>query len=366
MKSNDLNPLTKKHQVISILAALSNCNQNVVKNTENELQDNLSLQVASALQNPIIKAYIGDWDIVWGPCTKNSRQRDKNLNIIPNAFITDNAMFVAKGQDPDDETKTLYVIAVSGTNGVSKFGWLDEDFKVETKLMKSWGTIPDAKIAGGSHDGLTILRDLKNHKNQDVISFLSQLPLDQNTEVTTCGHSLAGALSPLLALTIIEWKEKENKAFLVSTYPSAGSSSGNKAFAAYAESKFGNNYHSVINNYDIVPHAWNSKTFLKIPNIYHTPEFGNLKILTATQAYKTELGFLFIDVTLLKNSHYTRIFDEKPQEYRFDGKPSEKATNTFIEEAGFQHINAYNSPKAFYYGDNDSAVATAVNSYLKH
>ncbi|CAI2768721.1 lipase family protein [Flavobacterium collinsii] len=358
MKSNYLNPLTKKHQVISILSALSNCNQGIVGNTEKELQDHLYEQVTSALKNETIKAYIGDWDIVWGPCTQNSKQIDKKLKI---EFITDNAMFVAKGQDPDDETKTLYVISISGTNLISKFGWLDEDFRVATKLMKNWETIPNAKIARGSYDGLSILKNLKNDKNQDIITFLSQLPLDQNTEVATCGHSLAGTLSPLLALKIIEWKEKEHQSFLVSTYPSAGASVGNKAFVEYAESKFGNHYHSVINNYDIVPHAWNYKTFLEIPNIYNTAKFGNIDFSATIAQYKIELVFLLIDATLLKNSGYTRIFDGKPQEYRFDGEP--KVASTFILEAGFQHIDAYNSSKAFHY---DDGVANAVNEYLGH
>lgn len=356
MKSNNLNPLTKKHQVISILSALSNCNQGTVRNTEKELQDHLCEQVTSALNNETIKSYIGNWDIVWGPCTKNSKQRDKNLKVIPNEFITDNAMFVAKGQDPDDETKTLYVISISGTNLISKFGWLDEDFKVETKFMKSWKTIPNAKIAGGSYDGVKILKNLKNDKNQNIISFLSQLPLDQNTEVATCGHSLAGTLSPLLALKIIEWKEKEHKSFLVSTYPSAGASSGNKAFVEYAESKFGNHYHSVINNYDIVPHAWNSKTLLQIPDIYNTAPFGFL-----TLSEKVKQALEYSENNCLKNSEYIRIFDGKPQEYRFYGEPEVAAT--FILEAGFQHIDAYNSPKAFHY---DDGVANAVNVYLGH
>ncbi|CAD0009607.1 hypothetical protein [Flavobacterium chungangense] len=63
MKSNYLNPLTKKQQVISILSALSNCNQGTVRNNEKELQDHLCEQVTSALNNETIKSYIGNWEI---------------------------------------------------------------------------------------------------------------------------------------------------------------------------------------------------------------------------------------------------------------------------------------------------------------
>lgn len=356
MKNNIFNPLTKKHQVISILSALSNSNQKLITTTEEELQANLSSKVKSALEEPVIQSYIGSWEIVWGPCTKNT-QVIKNNNFIENKWLTDNAMFVVKGQDPDDASKKLYVVSISGTNLYSLYGWFDEDFKVATQKMQDWGNVPGAKIAEGSNDGLTILKELKNIHGKDIISFLNELPSDQNIEIATCGHSLAGALSPLLALAIIEWKEKESKTFVVSTYPSAGSTSGNKAFAQYAESKFGENYHSVVNNYDIVPHAWNSKTLLEIPELYSTPAFGFLSF-----PEKVEQALINSENNCLKDSDYIRIFDNQPQEYRFDGDPSGSAT-TFTAEAGFQHISAYNSPKAFHY---DDGVAEIVNSYLEN
>jgi Lipase (class 3) len=354
MKSSNISHLTKKHQVISILAALSNCNQKIIRKTEEELQTNLTGKVISALQNPTIKSYIGNWDLVWGPCTKNT-QLVKDNKIVPDEWLTDNAMFVLKGQDPEDDAKTLYVVSVSGNNLYSLYGWFDEDFKVATHKMQNWGTVPGAMISEGSNDGLTILKGLKDSKNQDIFSFISQLSPDKDTEVATCGHSLAGTLCPLLALSIIEWKEKEDKSFLVSAYPSAGATSGNTAFVKYAESKFGDNYHSVINNYDIVPLAWNAKTLLQIPELYSTPAFAFLSF-----PEKAEQALISSENHCLKDSDYTRIFDGQPQEYRFDGNPSGSAT-TFVAEAGFQHIIAYNSPNAFYY---DDGVAEAVNKYL--
>jgi hypothetical protein len=125
--------ITKKQQVISILSVLSNCNQLIYKDTEEELQQNATKRIQTALQDPVLTSFIGNWELVWGPCLKNSLVKNNKSDYF-NKWLSDNTMYVVKGQDPVMPSKSLYVVAVAGTNAISNFGWRDEDGRVETMV----------------------------------------------------------------------------------------------------------------------------------------------------------------------------------------------------------------------------------------
>jgi hypothetical protein len=362
--------ITKKQQVIAVLSALSNCNQNSYENSEAALQENATTRITAALENPTIKDFIGNWTLVWGPCLKNSIIKETPTKPKPKhlgQYVTDNTMYIAKSQDPEDPTKTLYVVAVAGTNAISGFGWADEDGRVVK--MVDWKGVPNAKISQGSSDGLDILLKMSDN-NKSLLQFLSSIDLNQNVELATCGHSLGGALSPLVALKLVEMKDANKHSNLtVSCYPSAGPTSGNAALARYAEEKLANNYHSVINNYDIVPHAWNVGDLKRIPKLYSSTEYGNLKLSDKLTNEITAISLLLT----LKN--YTRINNGK--EFTFDGKPKtpndqpldsviipivSKIDQPFFHQAAYQHTTVYNKPNAFNFPEN---VTTKLQEYIQ-
>ncbi|TRX32385.1 lipase family protein [Flavobacterium sp. ZT3R18] len=355
--------ITKKQQVIAVLSTLSNCNQNGYEISEAALQEKATTRITAALKDSTLTKFIGNWELVWGPCLKNSIIKKTLTNPNPKhlgQYVTDNTMYVAKSQDPEDPTKTLYVVAVAGTNAISGFGWKDEDGRV--LKMIDWKGVPNAKISQGSSDGLDILLKM-NDNNKSLLQFLSTIDLNKNVEIATCGHSLGGALSPLVALKLVEMKET-NKFFnlTVSCYPSAGPTSGNAELARYAEEKLANNYHSVINNYDIVPHAWNVGDLKRIPKLYSSAEYGNLKL---SPVLTNDIAAISL---LIKLKNYTRINNGK--EFTFDGKPKtpndqpldsviipmmSKINQPFFHQAAYQHTTVYNQPNAFNFPADVSA-----------
>ena len=361
--------ITKKQQVIAVLSALSNCNQMIYKDTEYDLQQNAVNRIQTALQDPVLTSFIGNWELVWGPCLQNSQVKNKKSGHF-NKWLSDNTMYVVKGQDPDAPSKTVYVVAVAGTNSISNFGWRDEDGKVG--IMVNWQGVPNAKISKGSSDGLNILLKMKDNK-KNVLDFFDTIASNENIEIATCGHSLGGALSPLVALKLVEMKEINGFSnHTISCYPSAGPTSGNAELASYAEEKLANNYHSVINNYDIVPHAWETTMLDQIPKIYSSTAYGGLTLIGAP------LGLLNYKKEIIKliEANYTRIFGGTANEYTFDGKPKDpneppvdmpvkgisKENKLFFCQAAYQHTTVYNKANAL---NLPETVSNQILHYIK-
>jgi hypothetical protein len=106
---------------------------------------------------------------------------------------------------------------------------------------------------------------------QSLLGFLTHEPSSQAIHVTVSGHSLGGALAPVLAL----WLENNRGSWdgsgksTLTVYTFAGTTPGNKAYADYLNSLFIGDSLVVINNtLDIVPHAWNLNTMDEIPHLY--------------------------------------------------------------------------------------------------
>ncbi len=334
-----------KAKAIMLFSQISNINFDYSTSITNLQQNSNRIKSIICTDNVAsrkIKELSGsNWEVVWGPV----------LNYSPDAkgtgFHADNSLYVAKAKD-----KNVYVVAVAGTNRLSDFELVYEDIAVKT--VKPWITDNSTQghISNGSMTGLEIVLGKFDYGDKGITLmdfFKAKVEKDgqqEKMEIITCGHSLGGALSPLVALRI---KEKYNNIH-VSTYPTAGPTSGDEAFASYAKAAFlegcplncHSNYHSVINTNDMVPMAWEKDTLKKIPNIYNKPESGNvvmndtMKALLATTA-------LEIDIKRIK---YTRI--AKEQEYRFTGdliqpKCSEKETkcDLFMVEAMYQHTDTY-------------------------
>lgn len=332
-------PPSNIHKQIALLCMLSDVNYDLVAGSQQELIKN-TLKINVALQsNADVRAFIGtDWQVVWGPAISNSIK--KSTTTAADSFVTDNTMYVAKGTDMQTD-KPIYVVAIAGTNAVSRKGALSEDFNVINE--KDWGVPNSGKISASSALGFNILNSMADPvTGKTLIEFLSTLSDMGPAEVAFTGHSLGGALSPLMALKFIEWKQQMGYANIdISVYPIAGPTPGNKEFALYAAQQFGAGYHSVINANDIVVHSWQKDMFAKIPSIYKdAPPFNPGGTKGFHLPLKDQLAFDALKLVIDSKS-YQRIAPER--EFIFQGRANvyPDDSGTFFKEAKYQHVMAY-------------------------
>jgi hypothetical protein len=317
--------------------------------------------------------FIGDdWNIVWGPVVYS---HDKNSSFAR----ADNTMGVYYS-----ESKNLFIIAIAGTNGISSFGWMKEDFDV--MKTKSWKDITGkgyGKISKGAATGLNILTDKMEDKGAGILTALKSYILEheiKDAELAVTGHSLGGALSPLLALYLLDKKPEwdPTKSIKISVYatagPTVGASAGRKNFISYYQSHIGDpknpspdtiDYHSIKNTLDVVPLAWNQDDLAKIPTLYGkralqdnfigvlslmaslssndffiTKKYAHIQPLTAVKGtFSTEwddtVKKLFEDV--LENPVVQLSIPEKLRMHI----PNFKSIVRFFVQVGYQHTKAY-------------------------
>lgn len=210
----------------------------------------------------------GDWAVVWGPCVYSTKPAQ--------AEYAANAMYVAHSR-----ALATYVVAMAATNPDSLYDWISEDGDVSPIYMAKWPfTVPfvraahlpwvldpppavSAATALGVSNLLTQMTDPANGTLQNFLTHAA----DPTSTLIFCGHSLAGALSPTLAMYLYPqparsgWKQ-------VLVLPTAGASPGNTAFAALFAAAYppvptgtGGAYAAwntdYANAHDVVPHAWN-------------------------------------------------------------------------------------------------------------
>lgn len=217
-------------------------------------------RINGALQSKLLKDTFGDMGntTIWGPVIRPTASEK--------GVITDNLLYAVKSVSGNE---TSYSIGVSGTNVISHFGWFDEDFAVDTQTPWSQGEPQKGVISTGSHTGLGILMAMEDAK-QTMIQFLSDqiesASPGTSIRITVAGHSLGGALAPLLALKIKEsFLDKTNVS--VEGWAYAGPTPGDAAFGTYMTSTL-DKYSAYNNTLDVVPHAWQLDSIDKICDIY--------------------------------------------------------------------------------------------------
>ncbi|MGV3604454.1 MAG: lipase family protein [Dyadobacter fermentans] len=335
----EVTPPTESHKRIALLCMLSNVNYDLVAASEQELSQN-TLRINDALQHDAdVRDYLGtDWQVVWGPAISNSMK--KSTTSAVDSFVTDNTMYVARGTDLATG-KVMHVVAIAGTNAVSRKGAFGEDFNVINE--KDWGAPNSGKISAGSALGFDILNAMTDPATgRTLLEFLGTLNGAGPAEVAFTGHSLGAALSPLMALKFIEQKQQMGYTSInVSIYPIAGPTPGDKKFAGYAAGQFGAEYHSVINANDIVPHAWQKDMFGKIPSMYkNAPPFNPGGSGGFRLPVKEQLEFDALKLVINLRT-YQRIAPER--EFVFQGKANvyPDGSGTYFKEAKYQHVIAY-------------------------
>jgi hypothetical protein len=240
----------------------------------------------------------GDWTVVWGPqvlCLYPMLGSVKWAPYYTARFNATNAVFVVFSQQLG-----RYIAAIAATNFNSIYDWFAEDFNVSSVVawegaLQVWNggantTAPSAGIPCISQATCTGVNQLLSMVDtvltqKTLIGFLSGLTPAAGTTLTFTGHSLAGALSPTLAMACFDpaaglLKGSGWTAAQAMIYPTAGATPGNASFAALINgtgwagaSEKGNQPWQVwntdiYNNVDVVPHAWGASTLEMIPEYY--------------------------------------------------------------------------------------------------
>lgn len=326
-------------------------------------------QKTPSTADPSVTPVLGNWDLVWGPALiEETDEKGKPTGVA------DNALYVAKCNAvafPGGPTLPAYVVAIAATNPSSLYDWETEDFSVAevvnwtTYDPSSFSPSPyngkDPYISKGTATGVSILIGLESPNNAaspntTLQQFLASLNPEPDTAIIFCGHSLAGALSPTLALYLKENKDLD--AFGVTlVYPTAGPTPGEAAFANLFNNTFPplpsgwqaqkGDYQSWNtmhwNDLDVVPHAWPVSELEKIATIYgQAPTNMTASILKALQK-------MAIADSLKSGADYTRIQNQSlPGQLQHSSgssisiKTPPETLQDYMLQLAVQHVGMYN------------------------
>jgi hypothetical protein len=292
-----------------------------------------------------LKGPLGPWELVWGPGV---------LQVLPGA-VPANTMFVARHQ----QTRELF-ISIAGTNPFSAYAWLAEDFDVDQ--TRAWGYGDPPEGVATSKATLTGLRALQGMvpppgipgENRTLAEFL-EAHINEETKpvtITVSGHSLGGALSPTLALWLLDTQEEWDHRTLamICVYAYAGPTPGNDDFASYIDDRFGERLHRIFNPLDVVTHAWNVADLVELKALY-TPEISREAL------WDTAVDFL---IAATNGINYQQI---DPRAVPLDGKVKKELASRWIPpvvnlvgQVLYQHTLAYFELLGLAYPEKQSAL----------
>lgn len=208
------------------------------------------------------------WRLAWGP----------RVGRLPDADETDNLLYAIErsaGGAPE------LAVVIRGTNPVAVLDWLEEDFEIAeavrwNEASGSRSCPRGAKISEGAHKGLRVLRKLRVG-DQDIASFVGDWCGRNETPdatVVVTGHSLGGALTPVLALYLAEqeWQAGGRcRDAALEAISFAGPTPGNVEFARCVDERLGelgSGLQRIHNPLDVAPYAWRRKDLKIIPYLY--------------------------------------------------------------------------------------------------
>jgi hypothetical protein len=289
-----------------------------------------------------LNAPFSNWRVVWGPCYTLDDPFPPQVS---------NGVFVAQQVGNHGNPLPVYVVAVAGTNALSKYDAETEDFDIDPTEWKRSGNAPSQmQVTTGDMDGLTRLLGMQLPLD-NIQSYLGGLKGKESITLWFTGHSLGGALSPMLMLALMDpdslLDTKDTNLSLwrqVNLLATAGPSIGNAAFLEHFKSVFSvdNALATFVwNAKDVVPHSWDKDTMKALTNptnIYGLDVVANDPVGQLIGAQQQSAA----------NQKYVQ-FEPTPA---FDGPlaPYTDSKNTgvpwtpdsqFLAQLGYQHLNAY-------------------------
>jgi hypothetical protein len=231
-------------------------------------------------------------------------------------------------------------VAIAGTDAHSVADWIFEDLLVHH--MVEWpyaGTAnPKPKISKGVSNGLDLLLSRRSWAafgtlGDTLITFLTKVA-HEKIDLYCTGHSLGGALAPVLALALEDQRDKWDPQNNATIWPFsfAGPTAGDQAFVDYFTTRFGTRLQRIWNGLDVVPHAWDVAQLNQISGLYGTNQ-------TVTDVVNYMIG-------RVGDNDYTHLngaasaFSGGPTEPPLDPK-NPITFDGFKEQAEYQHVEAY-------------------------
>ena len=268
--SNDLVELYDDKRIRLAMAFLADGESGKEVTDKKHNEEDFIGRMNNALNDTKVNSRLGEWT-----CLDAWVYTDKKLEAR-------NATLIFESSDK----KTL-VIGVAGTNFINRYDWFVEDFEINP--MQAWSqdiVNPDYKGGSGTNGYVTngsmiALQNTWNYENRNGVKLIDWLSTytqtnEDLTSIDITGHSLGGAISPVLAQALSDHKGAWNNGrnISISTYIYAGPTPGDKQFVAYVERQLSGVF-SFYNTLDVVPHSWNLKMINDIHDIYSqgSPQF---------------------------------------------------------------------------------------------
>lgn len=242
----------------------------------------------------------------------NDNELDSNESLSESGsdfLVTDNTMYAIRciEQPKDVKNGPDYFIGIAGTNSVSPFGWFKEDFDVET--MQEWENLlqdfdiklptDSGKISTASWQGLQQLWNMGQSPEHTHIpeeeqkrgrtyvgnKAATQKPLwdfikglTGSQKIAVSGHSLGGALAPVLGTVLADLITDTGLEHRVEVLATAGPTPGNADFMNHLYDKLAA-YKAIYNEIDVVPQAWIEEDLTNAAGFYPKEfSFGDFRL----------------------------------------------------------------------------------------
>lgn len=221
----------------------------------------------SAFTNNIITDYMGHWNCenVWISAVNGEA---RNTNIV---FVNSEG--------------TEIVIAVAGTNFINNFDWFTEDFEVSKQV--NWGpdivnvnSNPSDQFMGQVSQGTAVALQKTWNLSSGLLpgktlvnwlsDYMSSAAGSKITTVSVTGHSLGGAISPVLAQALADHESSWTNGHTVNikSFIYAGPGIADARFVDYINSGKVQ-VSSIYNTKDVVPHSWFVPMLKEVNSLYN-------------------------------------------------------------------------------------------------
>jgi len=280
--------------------------------------------------------------LVWGPSYST-----------PKGILTAKAKYYTNGVSVIQTAADDFAISIAGTNS-GLAGWVLED--LDTRPVQKWDKAPDgAFVFAGFHRGLEIIMSSKPSEGipgegLDLFGFVKSRCSGQECKISVQGHSLGGALAPLLALRFAEEPSFSNAKISCTFF--AGPTVGNKLFVDYYTSKLGSVTKRFDNSLDAIPRGYDKLS--TIPSLYADSLSLSVSASLKINALKVALqaDVLGLDPTPIDGAS----FPAWTGSYNPDCVKAGDDFTSFMKQVLFQHVAAY--VQHFGYTLNDFELPT--------